>query len=160
MNESEGRERTMAPLRDTATQSVYQAPQWNSYCLQIFNIGHLPSVTLCDILSCNSPANVVQLKFIDYICWRISGRQWLVKVNHRFVYIFSQQINMSRIFFSSGIFTLQSKNTEKLSPNCAQLFVCYKYSFYYWWHCSSPVCQQKIFWRATVLQLEQIVQFK
>ena len=23
----------------------------------------------------------------------------------------------------------------------------------YGWHCSSPVCQQKFFWRATVLQL-------
>ena len=38
-------------------------------------------------LTWNSPANVVdkftsrlQLEFIDYICWRISGRQWLIKV--------------------------------------------------------------------------------
>ena len=30
---------------------------------------------------------------------------------------------MSSIFFSSGIFTWQSKNMEKLSPNRAQLFL-------------------------------------
>ena len=47
----------------------------------------------------NSPGNVVDKfsssnllagtgKFIDYICWRISGRKWLIKVNQRFVYIF------------------------------------------------------------------------
>ena len=32
-------------------------------------------------------------------------------------------------------------------------FVQYINSFYYGWHCSSPVCQQKIFWRSTVLQI-------
>ena len=43
---------------------------------------------------------------------------------------------------------------EKLSPNRAQFFVPNKYSFYYGWHCSSLVCKQKFFRRATVLQLE------
>ena len=30
------------------------------------------------------------------------------------------------------------------------------YSFYYRWHCSSPVCQQNFFRRATVLQLHVV----
>ena len=44
---------------------------------------------------------------------------------------------------------------EKLSPNRAQLFVRNKYTVFtmHEWHCSSPVCEQKFFRGATVLQL-------
>ena len=46
---------------------------------------------------------------------------------------------------------------EKLSPNPAQLFVRNKYTvFTMGGNCSSPVCQQKFFRRATVLQLRII----
>ena len=48
--------------------------------------------------------------------WRMSDRQWLMKVNQRFVYIFSKQLTYL-VFFSSGIFTLQSKMTEKTVCN-------------------------------------------
>ena len=61
--------------------------------------------------------------------------------------------------YSPEIFFSPDKNMEKLSPNrakllCAQLI----YIFYYEWHCSSPVCQQKNFRRATDLQLGERLQ--
>ena len=93
------------------------------------------------------------------LSWRFSGRQLLIKVNQRFVYIFSQQINMFRVFFFHLGFS-QSKNMEKLSPNRAQLFLCNKlnkYTVLLWVALQLPICQQKNFRRTTVLQICRMV---
>ena len=49
---------------------------------------------------------------------------------------------MCLVFILSDSFTWQFKNMEKLSPNRVQII----YSFYYGWHCSSPVPYPNCLW--------------
>ena len=55
--------------------------------------------------------------------------------------------------FSSGVFTRQSKNMEKLSPNRAQLFLCDKYTDFTMGGTVALRSVKKKFRRATGLQL-------
>ena len=50
------------------------------------------------------------------------------------------------VFFSSGFFTWQSENMEKLSPNVAYFFYAKNKQFYYGWHCSSRVPHPNSLW--------------
>ena len=66
---------------------------------------------------------------------------------------------MSRNYFIWFFSHDKVKNMEKLSPNCAQLFLRNKYTVFTMGGTvhSPPVCQQKNYRRVTVLQLEIVV---
>ena len=62
-------------------------------------------------------------------------------MNYRFVFILT-----CLVFFSSGFFTWQSENMEKLSPNLAYFFYAKNKQFYYGWHCSFRVPHPNSLW--------------